>query len=458
MVKFILLLVKFLNEKALNKSMEIEDLIKLISEGESDKVEFKENVSNDLPKKIAAFANTDGGFIIIGVNDEGKIIGIKDVNKATQKINDFLLSINPVPKVKIKKFELDKKQVIIIEVEKSNVVHAVRNVVYIRIGRNLRPLTIEETSKLLLTKRKINWDDLASDVPLEKANFKLIEFYFKKRKEMNLPLDEEFESNLIKCKIVKEKNGKLFLTNAAVLCFTDDPNIFIQGSKIRIAKFKDELMKEFADYKEFYGPVWKQIDLATDYLKEKIERYGIKTYKKRLEFDEYPLIAVKEAITNAIAHKNYLVGSSVQIKIFPNKMEIINPGSLPQNLNLERPEHIPVNPLLCDFLWTLGYIEKFGSGLIFIREECKKHPLVNFYITSTPNYTKAVFKKEKTEFDELSKSIIQFLSKPATLQEIIDFTGKSKPTVIERLKFLRSLGIIKEVREGKKKKFYVNIQ
>jgi len=118
----------------------ISDLIRMIREGESETLEFKKTVTVELGKDIVAFANTSGGIIIVGVSNAGDIVGApKD---AEQRISDILLNIVPSIRVSIRSLKIEGKKIVVINVPQSPKIHTFRNIAYIRVGRNVRPLDI----------------------------------------------------------------------------------------------------------------------------------------------------------------------------------------------------------------------------------------------------------------------------------------------------------------------------
>jgi ATP-dependent DNA helicase RecG len=87
---------------------------------------------------------------------------------------------------------------------------------------------------------------------------------------------------------------------------------------------------------------------------------------------EYPIAAIREAIINALIHRDYLISSDIRVFIFDDRIEISNPGPFPEGVTPERPLHIARNPILCQLMRDIGFIEKYGSGIYFMRDFCKE--------------------------------------------------------------------------------------
>ena len=157
------------------------------------------------------------------------------------------------------------------------------------------------------------------------------------------------------------------LTNAAVLLFANNPQKFIPQSKISCAFFNDNEATDFGDMKVFEGSIIEQRQETINFIKKHIKRSAeiISDYRK--EEWEYPLEAIREAVTNAICHRDYRINCNVQIRIFNSRIEIWGCGPLPVPLKLDdlKIEHnsIPRNPLISECFFKLKFIEQWGTGI-----------------------------------------------------------------------------------------------
>ena len=415
--------------------MNIGFVLKLIKEGESERIEFKRDVTKDIYKEVCALANADGGYILIGIDDSGNVAGC-DAKKVLDAIANSLQSIIPPPKIKTHKFSIENKDIIVVEVEKSRALCSVGGVAYIRIGTGIRPLSIQEIITLSAELGTINWDEMPS-MSVEHINMDCVRWFFETmEKARGKKIPEEMWMKYLKS--VKAVKGDK-LTNAGVLFFTDASE-FIQ-CKCRVV-FIDE---EPRGGKEYEGPVWKMIDDVFADIAREVRRMEVVVGTKRIKIEEYPLRALREAIINAFAHRNYAIPSDIKIFIHPDRIVVRNPGSLMPGVDLSDPEHIPRNPTLCQLLYDTGFIEKYGYGIMMIREECKKHPLVNVEFKATANKFEVIFKKDvQSVLDEIDKNILKILSTPKRSGEIAKELGISKPTVLSHLKKLEGLRLIRK--------------
>lgn len=436
--------------------MKVTDIIEAIRQGEGEKIEFKESPS-DLGKAVCAFANTSGGVILIGINDNGQIKGIKG-KEVKQKVFDSFSGVVPAPKVSVETVKIETKIIMGIKVLPSPQLLSFKNVVYIRVGGNNRPLSLGEILEKSAESLKFFWDEQLSEVKAKAANKKLIEDYLtireKTRGAKSLP---NLWENAQRIKAVKKKGDKLFLTNAGVIFFTDNPTSFYSFVKVRMVWFEDEEMRTYKDAKEFSGPLPKIV--------EDIERYWLSNLKtiggfrigfKRGEVLEYPLFSLREALINALIHRNYFDVAEVAIFIFPNWIEIKNPGSFPPGVTPEKPEHKPRNPILCQYMYDLGFTEKYGGGIIKIKKECQEHPLVKVVFEIKPFFSRVIFRKKRAEvkLDEVSEKILQRL-KGGKLSsgEIRQFIKLSRQTVVSKLNSLEALGFIDRIGKGRGVKY-----
>ncbi|ALM74020.1 AlbA family DNA-binding domain-containing protein [Thermococcus barophilus] len=425
--------------------MKLEEFLKLIAEGESERIEFKARPTKDIHKEICALANAHGGYIIIGIKKDGTPIGC-DAKEAREQISQALLSIIPPVRVKTHTVKLEDKEFLVIEVPKSKTLCTVGGVAYIRIGNSIRPLSIQEIIMLSTELGALTWDEVPVE-PLSKAKSEYIEWFFnamEKARGRKIP-KEDWNRYLRSIKAVKGKK----LTNAGVLFFTDVEDMPHAGGRI-IYMEGDEPKA----VKEFHGPVWKVIDEMFNELERGFKWFEVTVGVKRVRIPEYPLRAVREAIINAFAHRNYAISSDVRVFVYSDKLVIKNPGGLMPGVDLNDPEHVPRNPVLSQLLYDSGYIEKYGYGIRMIRSECKKHGLVEVEFKNRANAFEVIFRKRTEELlDEKDKMILELLSEPRSSTELGSALHLSKPAVVSRLERLMNLGLVKKIGSGRNTRY-----
>jgi ATP-dependent DNA helicase RecG len=168
-------------------------------------------------------------------------------------------------------------------------------------------------------------------------------------------------------------------THAAILLFGKEPQRFLITSKVKCLRFHGtEIGKPIPSYQTYKGTVFEMVDQAVDFVLSKIDRaIGTREHSIQApETYELPVLAVKEAIVNAVAHRDYTSNASVQVMLFADRLEVWNPGHLPPTLTMARLRQphasIPHNPLIADPLYLVRYVEQAGTGIIDAIGLCRK--------------------------------------------------------------------------------------
>ncbi len=421
-------------------SMDVNDLLKLIAGGENEKVEFKKDFTPAIGEEIVAFANAEGGYILVGVTDDGRIVGCNS-KKVIGRITNILMNLVPRIEVKVDVVKINKREVVVIKVPKSKEVVTIGDVAYIRIGKGKRVLSLQEIFWKKVENVEINWDLLPSPVDLDNLDEKKFRRFLEKRYEVRkIPYVGDLLEDLRRSKAIVEKDGKYYLRNGAVLFFTKDPSEFFPQAKIRYAEFTSDM--ELVYEKEFRGDIIEMIENACSFIASRLGRISYRIGAKREYILEYPEKAIREAIINAFAHRNYTLFSDIRVMKLPDKLVVRSPGSLVPGVDLENPEHIPRNPLICEYLFGMGYIERYGIGINVMRRECERHPLVELEFRKGPTFFEVVFRKSYGKIvDEKDRMIINLLKQGLSVKEISERIGISRSAIYKRLRRLRRLGL-----------------
>lgn len=432
----------FINLSHNVSDMRVKDLLKLLKKGEGVKIEFKRKFTKEILKDICAMANSEGGYIIIGVDDEGNIVGCN--KRMSNRIMTSIKDLIPIPKIKIHSMNLDGKDVVILEVERSERIVTIGGLAYVRIGTGKRVLSVEELLTEFSERNLIFFDSLLSNVPFDDIKEEYLEWYFEKRKEVRgTERFGEIEKDVVASKIALKKDGKLFLTNAGVLFFLENPQDYFPQSTLRVI-FLDENM-ETKRIREFTGPVWKQARDSFDFLISSLGSITIRRGVEKVVLPEYPEEALREAIINAVTHRNYLLHADIRILVFPNKIIVRSPGGFPPGFRIENPEHIPRNPLISKFMYEIGEIERYGFGIPKILESCKRHGFVQVRFDSTSYKLDVVFEKMPFDLDEIDRLIISRIRMGKDIREIAREIKISKSTVHRRIKKMMERGLVRKV-------------
>jgi ATP-dependent DNA helicase RecG len=357
----------------------------LIKKGESEKVEFKPSLSqtDKIMESFSAFSNTKGGIVIIGVSDKSEVLGI-DIGKKTLEslANKIKQSTDPkvYPSIHVEEIDDKDKQVVVIEVEegKQKPVLAFGRA-FKRVGKTNQKLGYEEIRNIAIETSKVYWNErICGRADLEDIDEEKVKWFLRRAKyERRLELDPEtpVREALEKLELLRE--GKL--TNAAILLFGKNPQRFFVQSETRCARFKGTKPLEFIDMKVFGGNIIDQREDALEFVKEHIKLHAEIKGTEREEKWEYPIEAIREAITNAICHRDYETASNVQIRIFDDRIEIWGCGLLPEPLTPEdlKREHKSIlrNPQIGKSFFLIKFIEQWGTGTNRMIEQCLGHGL-----------------------------------------------------------------------------------
>ena len=341
---------------------------------ESQHTEWKETWKDDYLRWICGFANSEGGNLIIGKNDHGEVVGLSNIKKLLEdlpnKIRDILgilVDVNVQGSAKLPFIE--------IAVASYPSPISYRGRYYVRSGSTLQELKGASLDRFLLRKQGRTWDSVpVPDVKADDLSHQsILEFRDRAAKSGRLEPNDLESSDAALLEKLKLTEGN-YLKRASVLLFHHDPEQFFTGSFVKIGYFRTEADLLYHD--EIHGPLFSQVSdtmdlLLTKYLKAGISYQGI----QRIERFPMPPSALREAILNALVHRDYAVPAPVQIRVYADHLKIWNPAVLPEGWTLERllGEHSsqPFNPDVANAFFRAGEIEAWGRGIQRIFEACE---------------------------------------------------------------------------------------
>ena len=342
---------------------------------ENQHIEWKRQWDDEHLKWLCAFANADGGSLCIGMDDSGRPVPLKNEKDLLQhlptKIRDQLGIIADVNLV-----ETPEGDYIRIDIPPSDRLVSCHGHFYYRSGSTAMEVTGAALEQMLLQRKGSTWDaETMPGVTIEELSEAAFDLYRKKAvangRQDRLFLSETRETILENLRLVRE--GKL--TRAAVLLFHPEPDRFFFGATLRLGYF--QTLADLIYQDEFKGPLFVQLDTFMDTLYLKYLRAYI-TYEGIQRIDEYlfPREAIREAILNALVHKDYSQKNPIQVKVFESQMHIYNPGHLPTGWTpeslLQKHASIPFNPLIAEAFYRAGEIEHWGRGVEKIVALCSR--------------------------------------------------------------------------------------
>ncbi|NQE06156.1 hypothetical protein C5S32_09835 [ANME-1 cluster archaeon GoMg1] len=222
-------------------------------------------------------------------------------------------------------------------------------------------------------------EQICEGASLEDIDEEKVSGYLEKREEtrkVKKPKEMDLTMLLVNLKAAREVNGEIKPTNAGILFFGKNPQRFVLQSQLRLARFAGKsVIGDFIDRLDSTGTLWEMIEQAEDFFRKNIRLFGFRTgiSFKRIDKLEYPIRAIREGAINALIHRDYREHADTRISIFDDRIEITNPGRFPEGTSPENPRHIPVNYVLCQLMYDIGYIEKYGSGILLMKNACREN-------------------------------------------------------------------------------------
>ena len=343
---------------------------------EHQHTEWKETWRDEYLRWICGFANADGGVLVIGRNDKGMAVGVPNAKKLLEdlpnKVRDVLGIMVAVNFVKEQ-----GKNLIEIRVEPYPSPVSYKGEYHYRSGSTKQELKGAALERFLLKKRGHHWDGVPEpSFKVESCSAAALKL-FKQRAAQSGRMDRAVlrDSRAVilgNLELLEKRHVK----RAACLLFSDRPEQYVSGAWIKIGFFVTDDDLRYQD--EIHGNLFAQVEktlelLHTKYLKAFISYEGL----HRRETFLFPYAALREALLNAVVHKDYGSGIPIQISVYDDKIVIWNSGILPQDWTIERllGKHpsCPYNPLVANAFFRAGYIESWGRGIEKIRQECIAH-------------------------------------------------------------------------------------
>jgi len=350
---------------------------------ESEMIELKASLAelDAALVDICALLNHRGGKLYFGVKPDGCVIGLTVADstflKVSQKVRQKLKP-EIIPEIK-ERADGGKSIIEVIISEGTHKPYFVDGVAYIRSGSESVKMPPDVLSRLIMEQHGYAWDrDICAGASLHDIDPALVKSYLSRAlqvRHIDLDPDTPVETALESLELLKE--GRL--TNAAILLFGRNPQKFVDQAEIRCAKFRgDDVTQPYSNMKVIRGAIVAQIDQTEQFIRDNIAKAAWIPKEKfeREESWEYPPDAFREAVINAVCHRDYQSSGNVQVSIFSNSLEILNPGLLPSTLTIEslkrRHSSKPRNRLIAETLFKIKYIEKFGSGTTKMIRVCRE--------------------------------------------------------------------------------------
>ncbi|MCY4001065.1 MAG: putative DNA binding domain-containing protein [Bacteroidetes bacterium] len=372
------------------------ELLELINHGENSYVEFKRDSvkSSSLGKEICAICNEEGGIILLGVEDDGQISGI---TRTPKEIEEWIMNIardRIQPAIRPRFMTLtvqDSKSVAIIKFDSHSQYKPYRArtsngwITYVRTGSTSREATREELIRLFQSAGLVTYEtNPVPNMGLESLDMSRLSNYFEVILTRSIPEPEDtdqWQQLLLNCDLLTEINGCIVATVAAMLLFGKNPNRRVPQAGITAVAFSGT-DKDYntIDEEQIRGPLVARysddfmildkgvIDRSVDFVERNLESFAWLDGARRVVKKSLPLDAVREAIINAVTHRDYTYeGTDIELAMYVDRVEIISPGKLPNGVTITKMKEGIVratrNGLIKDILRDYRYVDNQGMGV-----------------------------------------------------------------------------------------------
>ena len=330
----------------------------LIRDGEGLTVEFKEHYSPRIDQDIVAFSNTRGGTLILGVRDNGTISAEKLTNDLKAKINDLARNCKPMINVAISQVD----NIVAIEVKEGyQKPYSCSSGYYRRLNGATQKMSHEELKVMFLdndfrsfevkTVPNFTFDDISKSK---------IKFF---AKEANINLGRTTIVDFLRSLNVADESQ---VNNAGIMFFANDVYRFIHQSQINLVAFKGTERLYIYDRREVRDDLLTQFNEAMDFIKRHLNVRSEIRGVNRYDIYEIPLEVLREAIVNAIVHRDYnITGTQISVEIYDDRIEIMNPGGLHRGLTISKLGSVSLrrNEIIADLFYRLDKVERMGMGV-----------------------------------------------------------------------------------------------
>ncbi len=372
------------------------ELLELIANGENSSVEFKRDDAHpaSLGKEMSALLNFEGGFILLGVEDDGRISGISKDRLSTEELvmNISRQNIHPpiIPGFGSVRID-DKRLVGVIKLNSNSPYKPYKAkkgsswVTYIRVGSTSREATREEEGRLYQSAGLVNYETkFVSDMGLDDLDIDRIENYFRMILERPISPDletQEWQRILLNSDLLAKTDDKICTTVAGLLLFGKNPNRRLPQAGVMAVAFPGtEKDYNVTDEERICGPLVSLfsknrsitdsgvIDRSVDFVKRNMASIAWLEGGRRHLKKALPIDAVREAIVNAVTHRDYgREGTDIELSMYEDRLEIISPGPLPNGVTVEKMKEgvvrVTRNGLIKEILRSYRYVDHYGMGV-----------------------------------------------------------------------------------------------
>lgn len=363
--------------------MEISELISIITKGETSHCQFKRNMTNQdsMAEEMVAFCNSGGGLIIIGVSNDGTVIGLtsQDIDRLNQLVsNAASQSVSPPALVSTESLELNEGLVFLVRVaDGMRKPYTHKGTIVVKSGSDKRKVTApEEMQRMFQASKLIHGDEVpVPSSSVSDLNTTLFSEFV--RREYDEELETAGATQLLKNMNLMRENT---LNVAGVLLFSSRPQFLLPIFIVKAVAFPEDSIVSniYDDSEDLSGDLGMLFGKALAFIKRNLKKTQGHQSVNSQGVSEIPDIVFEELLANAFIHRDYFISAAVRLLIFSDRIEIVSPGHLPNNLtieNIKRGNSNMRNPILASFATRILPYRGIGSG---IRRALAAYPAIDF--------------------------------------------------------------------------------
>ncbi len=428
------------------------------SETEGQNLEFKARFpdsQHDVAKVACAFANAFGGKLEIGIGDRGEVVGVSadEVDSVQKHVGDAIQMLSPVPFYKITVEKRQGKSIVITEVSPmGRGFCTLGGIVYHRFGSQNRKLEGKTLHDFLIHRQVISFDESQSDALLEDIDPETLEEFLRIRNP-SLKFEKEKMAEYLTNLRLARRNGNLKINNAALLFFSKEPARFIPQSEVKLVRFKGTEAHTVIDSAYAKATIPILLDTAEKFIEKNTRMAHRIEGMYRVEVPEYPKSVVREALVNAIAHRDYFNLNTIQVNIFDDRMQITNPGTLPEGLTLQILGTIAIqrNPITYEIMRDLHLVEAIGTGITRMRQDMRTAGLPEPAFEEVANFFRVTLYNSKrplnVQLSPRQQICVEYLEKNPTIsaKTYMQINSVSLFTAATDLKDLMKKGVLDRI-------------
>lgn len=405
----------------------------LIALGEGFTTEFKRSGTSNLGREICAFANATGGVIMIGVADNGDIVGVSDHNRLKSAVQATARSAEPPIAVEV---ESGGEVLCVTIPAQYSKPYSFGGKFFIREGASSQQMSRDEIREFFYSEGLIHFDEtpcekFSLETDLDEENWLLF------GQRAKIPASMEPATTFRNLHLMTDDGH---MSHAGAWLLARDIRKFNISADVACALFMGVDKVRILDRRGFHSDVYSMIDEVVAWILSKINVGYIIEHVKREERPELPEEALREVIVNALAHRDYRSTANVQVYIFKDRIEIVSPGGLPAGMTEADlgTKSVPRNPLLFSMLYRMEAVEHIGSGIRRIREFCRDYGVAEPVIEVSDSWVTTIFPRSIEPVGDQGRTklgpsrdqvkILRNSLSERSITELMEFSGRSNRT------------------------------